>query len=130
MSSYLLTYLIFILDNIKALLSSCYILLFIVYNLVIAIYLFASVPYWDYNSNIIDSFIENIKKTKIFHIIIILTISLTFSLNSVIPTSKQMILIYVIPKITSIENNNIPPNILNTIKEYLEKNNTTKLNEK
>lgn len=130
MSSYLLTYLIFILDNIKALLSSCYILLFIVYNLVIAIYLFASVPYWDYNSNIIDNFIENIKKTKIFHIIIILTISLTFSLNSVIPTSKQMILIYVIPKITSIENNNIPPNILNTIKEYLEKNNTTKLNEK
>jgi len=59
-------------------------------------------------------------KMKKFHIIVFVVIWLLFGFKSLIPTTKQMAIIYVVPKVVNNENlKELPNNVLKFVNGYL-----------
>jgi len=108
------------LDNIKGALLS--------FNAVVALYIvlwaigafiifICSIP----NLDIMTKFWETFKSFKILHIIVAVLLIFFSVIQVMLPTTKQMALIYVVPKIVNNENlQKIPDNVLQLINGYLE----------
>jgi len=107
------------LDNIKGALLNfnvavcSYVILWAIGAVVI---LLVSIP----NLDIITKFWEIFKSFKILHIIVAVLLIFFSVIQVMLPTTKQMALIYVVPKIVNNENlQKIPDSVLQLINRYL-----------
>lgn len=121
MISHIMMYLFIMLDNIRHILTFTMGWGIAYMVIVITFTLLSWLIYADNGDEQIMNFINWLGKFKKLHIAIFVSVWLIFGFKSLIPTTKQMAIIYVVPKVANNEDiQKIPKNVLTFINKYLE----------